>query len=170
MNRRSKARRVANHPRTFLIILSSILSYIRRILLSKTAFEAMSKTTRREQCFFTAMQPKTKMTGAADKGCHTRSSRTTRTTPKNYRAPCTKNLSHTRYEHGRSLRGGGGLRPQGVLDPPPPAQHGQRVVNDTQELSSNPLCKCKYCSNLLSKVLGRPRLRARTAPPPAKSR
>ena len=25
---------------------------------------------------------------------------------------------------GTSLRGGGGLRPQGVLDPPPPAQHG----------------------------------------------
>ena len=43
-------------------------------------------------------------------------------------------------------------------------------MNDTQELSTNPSCKCKYSSNLLSKILGRPGLRARTALPPVKLR
>ena len=33
--------------------------------------------------------------------------------------------------HGTSLRGGGGARPQGVLDPPPLAQHG--VLKDSRE-------------------------------------
>ena len=64
--------------------------------------------------------------------------------------------------------GAGGMRAQPVKIRRPLRSNGQRVVNDTQKLSSNPFCKCKYFSNLLSKVLGRPRLRARTALPPVK--
>ena len=60
------------------------------------------------------------------------------------------------------------MRPQAVRIRRPLCSNGQRVVNDTQKLSSNPLCKCKYCSNLLSKILGRPPLRAPTAPRGAK--
>ena len=63
--------------------------------------------------------------------------------------------------------GAGGMRAQPVKIRRPLRSNGQRVVNDTQELSSNPFCKCKYFSYLLSKLLGRPRLRARTALPPA---
>jgi len=65
--------------------------------------------------------------------------------------------------------GAGGMRAQPVKIRRPLRSNGQRVVNDTQKLSSNSFCKCKYFSNLLSKVLGRPRLRARTALPPVKS-
>ena len=63
--------------------------------------------------------------------------------------------------------GAGGMRAQPVKIRRPLRSNGQRVVNHTQKLSSNPFYKCKYCSNLLSKVLGRPPLRAPTAPPPA---
>ena len=72
-------------------------------LVGNIVFEAMSKTSRREQRFLKAMQPKSKTTGVADEEWHTRRSRTTRTTPRNYRAPDTKNLSHTKHERGRSL-------------------------------------------------------------------
>ena len=65
--------------------------------------------------------------------------------------------------------GAGGMRAQPVKIRRPLRSNGQRVVNDTQELSSNPFCICKYFSNLLSKVLGRLRLRARTAPRGVKS-
>ena len=65
--------------------------------------------------------------------------------------------------------GAGGMRAQPVKIRRPLRSNGQRVVNNTQELSLNPFCKCKYFSNLLSKVLGRPRLRARTALHPVKS-
>ena len=62
--------------------------------------------------------------------------------------------------------GAGGMRAQPLGIRRPLRSNGQRVVNDTQELSSNPFCKCKYFSNLRSKILGRPRLRTRTALPP----
>ena len=64
--------------------------------------------------------------------------------------------------------GAGGMRAQPLRIRRPLRSNGQRVVNHTQKLSANPFCKCKYFSNLLSKVLGRPRLRARTALHPVK--
>ena len=65
--------------------------------------------------------------------------------------------------------GAGGMRPQAVKIRRPLRSNGQRVVNHTQKLSSNPFANAKTLSKLLSKVLGRPRLRARTALPPVKS-
>ena len=62
--------------------------------------------------------------------------------------------------------GAGGMRAQPLRIRRPLRSNGQRVVNHTQELSSNPFFKCKYFSNLRSKILGRPRLRTRTALPP----
>ena len=58
----------------------------------------------------------------------------------------------------------------GREDPPPPAQQRAACCKRHSGTSSNPFCSCKYFSNLLSKVLGRPRLRARTALPPVKLR
>ena len=59
--------------------------------------------------------------------------------------------------------GAGGMRAQPVKIRRPLRSNGQRVVDNTQKLSLNPFCKCKYFSNLLSKFLGSQGLRAPTA-------
>ena len=47
--------------------------------------------------------------------------------------------------------GAGGMRAQPVKIRRPLRSNGQRVVDNTQKLSLNPFCKCKYFSDLLSK-------------------
>ena len=55
------------------------------------------------------------------------------------------------------------MRPQAVKIRRPLRSNGQRVVNNTQLLSSNSFFKSKYFSDLLSKLLEKRRLRSRTA-------
>ena len=66
--------------------------------------------------------------------------------------------------------GAGGMRAQPLRIRRPLRSNGQRVVDHTQKLPPNSFLQKQILSNLLSKVLGRPRLRARTVPPPAELR
>ena len=102
------------------------------------------------------------------KTARSRRSRTTRTAPADYRVPPSMHSTLARPARGTSLRGGGGSRPQGVLDPPPPAQQRAACYKPHSGTLISSFLQKQILSNLLSKVLGRLRLRAPTALPPVK--
>jgi len=80
------------------------------------------------------------------------------------------NSSRAQPARGRSLRGGGGLRPQGVLDPPPPAKHGTACCDSPSKIPSySTYISLILRRNFLRKSLGGVTLRMSAAAPPAGS-